>query len=65
MSSMTIQQTPHDHLFLNLQITRLDIRPHIKWIISLVIDMVTLIFRMDLYGLINILTLSHLRVRQG
>ena len=27
----------YDHTFLNLQITRSDIRPHIKWAVSLVI----------------------------
>ena len=27
----------YDHIFLNLQITRLDIRPHIKWAVNLVI----------------------------
>ena len=27
----------YDHIFLNLQITRSDIRPHTKWAVSLVI----------------------------
>ena len=27
----------YDHTFLNLQITSLDIRPHIKWAVTLVI----------------------------
>ena len=27
----------YGHTFLNLQVTRSDIRPHIKWVVSLVI----------------------------
>ena len=34
----------HDHTFLNLQITRSDIRPHMKWAVSLVFAYGTLIF---------------------
>ena len=42
--------------FINLQITRSDIRPHIKWTVSLVIlHMVTSIFLKDLWGYIHIL----------
>ena len=47
-------------LFLNLQVTRSDIRPHKKLAVSLVIDMVTLIFlgALCVYVWVNILTLS-------
>ena len=49
-------------LFLNLKIIRPDIRPHIKWAVSLVIAYVpvTLILPRDLRGYVwvNILTLS-------
>ena len=41
----------YDHIFINLQINRLDIRPHIKWAVSLVIlHMVTSIFLQGLCG---------------
>ena len=49
MSCMTI-------LFLNLQITRSVIRPHIKWEVSLVIALVTLIFLSLFYLFIYFLT---------
>ena len=55
----------YDHTFLNLQITRPDIRPHMKWAVSLVIAyMATLIFLRELCGnvWVNILTLSPPRV---
>ena len=58
MSCMTI-------LFINLQISKSDIRPHIKWAISLVIlHMVTSIYLWGLCGYVwvNILTLSPQRV---
>ena len=52
----------YDHIFYKrVQISRLDIRPHIKWAVSLVIlHMVTSIFLQGLCGYIwvNILTLS-------
>ena len=52
----------YDHIFYkHVQISRLDIRPHIKWVVSLVIlHMVTSIFLQGLCGYIwvNILTLS-------
>ena len=52
----------YDHIFYKqVQITRSDIRPHIKWAVSLVIlHMVTSIFLQGLCGYIwvNILTLS-------
>ena len=68
----------YDHTFQNLQITRSDIRPHIKWAVILVIayghtqsglstwwlHMVTLIFLRGLCGYVwvNILTLLPPRV---
>ena len=55
-------------LFLNLQITRPDIRPHIKLAVSLVIAyMVTLIFLWGFCGYlwVNILTLSPPGLGQG
>ena len=52
----------YDHTFYNqVQISRSDIRPHIKWAVSLVIlHMITSIFLQALCGYIwvNILTLS-------
>ena len=52
----------HDHTFYKqVQISRSDIRPHINWVVSLVIlHMVTSIFLRALCGYIwvNILTLS-------
>ena len=52
----------HDHTFYKqVQISRSDIRPHIKWAVSLVIlHMIISIFLWALYGYIwvNILTLS-------
>ena len=53
----------YDHIFFykQVQISRSDIRPHIKWAVSLVIlHMVTSIFLQGLCGYIwvNILTLS-------
>ena len=52
----------YDHIFYKqVQISRPDIRPHIKWAVSLVIlHMVTSIFLQGLCGYIwvNILTLS-------
>ena len=52
----------YDHIFYKqVQISRSDIRPHIKWAVSLVIlHMVTSIFLQGLCGYIwvNILTLS-------
>ena len=50
----------YDHTFLSLQITRSDVRPHIKWAVSLVIADDHLIFLMGLCGYVwvNILTLS-------
>ena len=53
----------YDHTFLNLQINRSDIRPHIKWAVSLVIAYATLMFLRGLYGYVrvNILTLSLMR----
>ena len=53
------------YVSINLQISRSDIRPHIKWAVSLVIlHMVTSIFLWGLCGYIwvNILTLSPQRV---
>ena len=56
----------YDHIFYKqVQISRSDIRPHIKWAVSLVIlHMVTSIFLQGLCGYIwvNILTLSPQRV---
>ena len=52
----------YDHIFYKqVQISRSDIRPHIKWAVSLVIlHMVTSIFLQGLCGYVwvNILTLS-------
>ena len=60
MSCMTI-------LFLNLQITRSDIRPHIKWAVSLVIAYghFNLPQGFVWVGMVNILTLSPPRVTFG
>ena len=58
-----------DHIFYKqVQISRSDIRPHIKWAVNLVIlHMVTSIFLQGLCGYIwvNILTLSPRRGVQG
>ena len=62
MSCMTI------FLYKQVQISRSDIRPHIKWAVSLVIlHMVTSIFLQGLCGYIwvNILTLSPRRGLKG
>ena len=50
----------YNHTFLNLQITRSDIRPHIKWSVWW-LHMISLIFLRGLCGYIwvTILTLSH------
>ena len=55
----------YDHTFLNLQITRSDIKPHIKWAVSLVISYGYFNLPQDLCGYVwvNILTLSPLRVK--
>ena len=57
----------YDHIFYKqVQISRSDIRPHIKWAVSLVmLHMVTSIFLQGLCGYIwvNILTLSTQRGR--
>ena len=45
-------------LFLSLQITRSDIRPHIKWAVSLVMYMVTLIFLGVLCGYLRVSILT-------
>ena len=54
----------YHHTFLNLQVTRSDIRPHIKWAVSL--HMVTLIFLGGMCGYlwVNILTLSPPKVQE-
>ena len=59
----------YDHTFYKqVQISRLDMRPHIKWAVSLVIlHMITSIFLRALCGYIwvNILTLSPRGVYRG
>ena len=49
-----------DHTFLNLEIIRSEIRPHLNWTVSLVIAYGNLIFLMGSCGYVwvNILTLS-------
>ena len=58
-----------DHTFLNLQITRSDIRPHIKWAVSLVIAFghsdLPQVFSWICVGYITVLTSSPLRVIIG
>ena len=59
----------YDHTFLNLQITRSDIRPHIKWVVSLVtVYMVTLIFLgvcVGMYGLTYFNHINHPTFERG